>query len=67
MWTCVHIPLEYAMDARLQLNGAFTDGTLYLAAMEAILAIDVETGELQVLDASNAFSPVRCKPIRWHL
>lgn len=59
VWNCVHIPLAYAMDTRIQSNGAYSNGTLYLAAMQAILAIDVETGELHVLDASNAFAAVR--------
>lgn len=58
VWKSVHIPLEYAMDAFVQFNGAYHDGTLYLASFRAILAIDVESGELQVLDATNAFAPV---------
>ena len=57
VWKFVHIPLEYAMDVFVQANGAYGDETLYLAAQQAILAIDVETGELQVLDASNALAP----------
>ena len=57
VWKFVHIPLEYAMDVFVQANGAYGDGTLYLAAQQAILAIDVKTSELNVLDASNAFAP----------
>ncbi len=57
VWKSVHIPFEYAVDARVQFNGAYHDGTLYLAAFQAILAINVESGELQVLDATNAFAP----------
>lgn len=57
VWKFVHIPLEYAMDVFVQANGAYGDETLYLAAQQAILAIDVETGELRVLDASNALAP----------
>lgn len=57
VWKSVHIPFEYAVDAYIQFNAACSNGTLYLAAYQSILAIDVETGELRVLDASNALAP----------
>ena len=58
VWKSVHIPFEYAVDAYIQFNDAYSNGTLYLASYQSILAIDVESGELQVLDATNAFAPV---------
>ena len=44
------------MDAYVQWNWAYSNGLLYLASLEAILTIDVETGEMHVLDESNAFA-----------
>ena len=58
VWKLVHIPFEYAVDAYIQFNDAYCNGTLYLASYQSILAINVESGELQVLDATNAFAPV---------
>lgn len=58
VWKSVHIPFEYAVDAYIQYNDAYCNGALYLASYQSILTIDVESGELQVLDATNAFAPV---------
>lgn len=58
VWHSVHIPLAYAVDAHVFWNGAYLDGTLYLAAMQGILAIDMDRAELHVLDYSNAFAAI---------
>ncbi len=58
VWKSVHIPFEYAVDAYVPFNDAYHDGTLYLPAYQAVLAIDVENGKLRALDATNAFATV---------
>lgn len=58
VWNTVHIPLEYAVDAYVQWNFAYGEETLYIAAFQAILAIDINSGAMRVLDMTNTFAPV---------
>lgn len=58
VWNTVRIPLKYAADACVQWNFAYGDGILYIASFQAILAVDVKSGTMSVLDATNTFAPV---------
>ena len=51
VWRVTHIPFEYAVDVDVNWDGAYWDGVLYMAALETVLALDLETGELEALDA----------------
>ena len=51
VWNVAHIPFDYAVDVDANWNGAYWDGVLYMAAMETVLALDLETGELKALEA----------------
>lgn len=51
VWKVAHIPFDYAVDVDANWNGAYWDGVLYMAAMETVLALDLETGELKALEA----------------
>lgn len=51
IWKVTHIPFEYAVDVHANWNGAYWDGVLYMAALDTVLALDLENGELSELDA----------------
>ena len=51
VWKVVHLPLKYAMDVDANWNGAYWDGVLYMAALDTVVALDLETGTWEALDA----------------
>lgn len=51
VWKVVHLPLKYAMDVDVNWNGAYWDGVLYMAALDTVLALDLETGTWEALEA----------------
>ncbi len=57
-WNTVEIPVEHNVDVFTNWNGAYNDGVLYLASRDALLAVELETGELTELDRNNLFAPV---------
>lgn len=57
-WNSVPIPMEYNVDVYVNWNGAYSDGVLYLASAKDILAFDLDTAELEVLDENSLFAPI---------
>ncbi len=60
VWKVAHIPFAYAVDVDASWNGVYGAGTLYLPASDTILALDLESGELEeldVLDRVHALTP----------
>lgn len=57
-WKTMTIPVEYAVDVFTNWNGAYSDGVLYLAGMDEILAIHLRMNQMEVLDRSNLLAPV---------
>lgn len=60
VWKVAHIPFAHAVDVDASWNGVYGAGTLYLPASDAVLALDLESGELEeldVLDRVHALTP----------
>ncbi|MBE6945325.1 MAG: hypothetical protein E7459_04465 [Ruminococcaceae bacterium] len=57
-WNMVSLPMMYASDIFHNLSRAYHDGKLYFGSLKGILEVDLESGEVLVLDETNLFRDV---------